>query len=268
MRIHENDKQFYLARFNSDPARKLLFSKVLDRFFLCGAHGENAFTHFYDPASCAAFMQALNTGDAHTGVCISAFGGASGCERQMLGFSTGTLNTADFPIDRLRMVYNLKFHTAPRHRDILGAVLGLGIDRSRVGDIVTRGDCADMFVCADIGNYICGQLKKAGQTPVNVTVSVEGENDAPAAPGMEKIITAASLRVDALAAAVFHLSRGQASSLVTAEKVFVNWALVIEPGKILREGDMLTVRGLGRAQVLSTEGKTKKERIRVLMRCF
>lgn len=249
-----------------NPAQKLLYSKVLDRLFICQSHRAIAFTDFLDPVSCASCIRLLGAPD---GITIRAFGGASDCERQMLGFAPEPEELPDdrFPIARLRVTHNSKFNKAPRHQDLMGSVLGLGIDRSRVGDIVILDGYADVFAQEDIAGYILTQLDSAGRTPVRVErVAL---NDGPEQKTTtEKTIIVASLRLDAVVAAAFRLSRSQAQAMIAAEKVMVNWQPAGESGKNICLNDMINLRGRGRVKIAGVEGKTKKDRICLKVTAF
>lgn len=249
-----------MSYFKNDPVQKLLFSKVLDRFFLCESQQICTFTDFYDPVSCEKFKEALPCKD----IIIRIFGGAPDCERRMLGFAPFADDLTDdvFPIQPLRILFNIKFHKPPRHQDLLGSILGLGIDRSRVGDILLFEDHANVFVHSEIAGYILTQLEKAGKTPVKVEPAPPLEEyDRPVLD--EKTVTVASLRLDAVISASFRVSRGEASALIEGEKVFVNWKPLTEPAKTVCENDMVTLRGQGRVRIAGIEGKTKKDRIRL-----
>ena len=154
----------------------------------------------------------------------------------------------------------------PRHQDYLGSLVGLGFDRGKLGDIfpmtVSGIDCADVFVYEDIAEYICGQLDRVGKVPV-VVRQVSGDEEVPVREEEQEMVNVASLRLDVVAAASFRLSRGQVSAYIGAEKVFVNWEVCVDRGKLVKSGDMLAVRGLGRVRVGEVLGVTKKDRLRL-----
>ena len=250
----------------SDPVLEPLFAKILDRFFLCKTRLKPAFTDFYDPAKWTTFLNIIQHKYKSENIQALTFGGTADCERRMLGFFpfTDTTLLTSFPIKRLRISHNTKFNKGPRHQDYLGSILGLGFDRGKIGDIflMPESGYADVFVYDDIAEYICGQLDKVGKVPVKVQESPE---DGPQLTHTEteSQINVASLRLDVIAAAIFRLSRGQISALIGAEKVFVNWTPCTDKGKQIKLGDMVTVRGHGRARIGEVLGNTKKGRLRV-----
>ena len=251
---------------NINPVFASDFAKVQDRFFLCKKRNSTTFTDFFDPARWTLFVNTLNRYNAD--VNIIAFGGDEDSERRMLGFFS--MDAPDsFPIQRLRIRHNTKFNKAPRHQDYLGSILGLGFDRGRIGDILIGQSSgidtgyAEVFVSDDIADYICGQLERVGKVPVMAEIVPEGAEGMVRSAGRETQINIASLRLDAVVAAIFRLSRGQVASLVSGEKVFINWVACTDKGRQVKPGDMVTVRGSGRAKIGEILGSTKKDRLRV-----
>ena len=248
-----------------DPVLIPLFAKVSDRFFLCASKGVPTFTDFYDPAKWTAFSDALQR--QRQEVQVRVFGGMEDCERRMLGFFPLEEREISFPIARLRIRHNSKFNKTPRHQDYLGSILGLGFDRGRIGDIFTdlQGEYGEVFVYEDIADYICDQLEKIGRVPVKVQRVDNAEENLIKPQEVEEQLNVASLRLDAVVAAFFRLSRGQVSALIRAEKVFVNWSTCVDGGKQVKPGDMVTLRGYGRVRVGEVIGATRKERLRLMV---
>jgi len=271
--ILANDWRFFVkGNFVIEPDLKPLFAKVLERFFLCSSRQTATFTDFYDPVKGDAFLKALGQSSQPSkssgkvnDVRILAFGGAEDCERRMIGFFPDFFDEEgedDFPIDCLQISYNKKFNQAPRHQDYLGSLLGLGIVRERIGDILLSDEgFANVFVVRELSGYICGQLEKVGRVSVKVEKVLLAQSAN--VEKQEKMINVASLRVDAVVSAIFKLSRGRASDLIAGEKVLVNWSIVKDGSKLIKPGDMLTLRGHGRAQIGEVAGTTKKDRLRL-----
>ena len=205
-------------------------------------------------------------------------GGYDLAERRMLGFDIALSETlhisksADYathlsvgrqaPIASIRCTYNAKFNTNPSHRDYLGRILGLGIDRGKIGDICIVPDGAIAFVHKDMAEYICINLKKAGRTPINVNINEKAPSFDRALESRQ--INIQSMRLDSIIGAAFKLSRGTAQELIDTEKVFVNWQIG-KKSQILKEGDNITLRGKGRIKIGEILGQTKKDRIRLVI---
>ena len=235
---------------------KLLFAKILDKY--ASAQKKHKFTHsdFLDPVRCTAFVQALER--INNGVCISAYGGYEGAERQIIAFDMQEISCGNFPIIPIAITYNERFSKAPTHRDYLGAVLGLGLDRSKIGDIRLGSEGAILYVSEDVAHFIVENLDQVGR--VSVKVKARQELDGLETTGVTRRVTVPSMRLDAVLGSAFNLSRGKASALIESEKVFVNW----KPAKktyTVAVGDAVTVRGVGRITINAQGGNTKKDRI-------
>ena len=189
------------------------------------------------------------------------FGGVAGCERVMarfgspeeLGYET------PYPIVCIRISpLQQKFADKLTHRDILGAVMNLGVERSCLGDIVLRDNVAYLFALERIAPYLCDSLTRVKHTSVSC-----GITDAPPEGELFRTepvsLNVSSLRADCVVAALYRLSRGNAEKLFEAQKVFLNGRLCAGSAQ-LKEGEIVSVRGLGRFVFNGTTGSTKKGR--------
>ena len=237
-----------------DPEDKLVFAKILDKLSLLQKNKKSTHTDFLDPISCAKFMQTLERG--RYDVFISTYGGFEDAERRIILFDVE--ETVEFPIVPIKVTYNQRFSKPPTHRDYLGAVLGLGISRSKVGDICLEEDGATMYVIEDIANYIIESLNQVGRVTVKASVG-SLETSVYAEPKVKRI-TVASMRLDGVLSSGFNISRGKASAFIESEKVFVNWKLG-KKNHIVAVGDTITLRGVGRIKINSQLGNSKKDRI-------
>lgn len=240
---------------------RLLFAKALDQALFAMKRRQPAFTDFMDRAKCARFQERMQ---GIRGLQIMLYGGMEDCERQKMGFSLAEemLTEEDFPIRVLKIRRkSKKFGQADlSHRDYLGSLLGLGIDRGKIGDILVEEASAVCFAAEEITPYICSVLEQVSKTAV-IAEETEDTDVLPKRQTEIKRITVASLRLDAVAGEVFHLSRGKVQTLISAEKAAVNWNTVTSTSYLLKEGDLISVRGFGRFRVGEIGGKTKKDRV-------
>lgn len=244
---------------------KIMTAKVLDQASLCLKNFETVFTEFYDPYKISQFLNFVkNENDLN----IKTFGGYEESERLMLAFSPNYIevNENEFPIAVLEICFNEKFSRKLTHRDFLGSILGLGIVRGKIGDIIIQNEKAVVFVNKDISEYICINLERVSNTKVTINnfdikqfVNSINSTD----EQKEYKITVASLRIDAMLSAAFNLSRSKASALILSEKVFVNWSVTCNTSKQVLSGDIITLRGIGRIKIIEVLGKTKKDRFLV-----
>ena len=151
------------------------------------------------------------------------------------------------------------------HRDYLGAILGLGIGRSLIGDILVRDRRAWFFCLRSAADLIVSSLTQVRRTTVTaeaVTADVP-ELQPRYAPVR---VNVASERLDAVISAFTNLSRGQTDKLFAAGKVFVNGRMITDRSGRLKEGDVFSVRGFGKAVYDGIVYETKKKRLQVSLR--
>ena len=188
------------------------------------------------------------------------YGGAADCERRMLGVGQEAPEPADFPIVCLRVNRRSAHYGEPlTHRAVLGTVMGTGIERELIGDIVLIEDAAYVFCISAMAGMLCAALTHVGRTDTDCEIT-----DPPAAALRTFTpvrVQAASPRVDAVAAHLYRLSRGDMLELIRQGKVQVDDAPVIKPDQLLKPGQVLSVRGHGRARYEGEDGVSKKGKL-------
>ena len=233
-------------------------AKVADQVYLCITGGDPVFTEFLDPVR-RQFIHTSLKQIEELGMTVVEEGGYPGAERKMMGFAMGEMNAGDFPISGIFLEYDNRYGT-PSHGDILGSVLGLGLDRSIVGDILMLTQGAVILVDSRMESFLVDNLFKVGRISVSARLlPVDSEffvldNRVP-----DRIICA-SLRLDSVLAVAFNLSRGEATSLVKTGKAYLNWQEENSPSRLVKPGDMVTLRRFGRIQIVDFAGKSKKDR--------
>ena len=152
------------------------------------------------------------------------------------------------------------------HRDLLGALMGLGIRRSLLGDIQLVEGTGYLFCLEDIAGFICDNLTQAGRTTLRCSLCPPPEQLALPPEPVE--VVAASPRLDALLAAVWRLSRNEARELLEKGLVFIDGRLADSGARVLREGELVSVRHRGRFRYEGALRETKKGRLRVCVRIY
>lgn len=194
------------------------------------------------------------------------FGGYELAERQIAVFRPeAPVFYADYPVKCLKITpLNAKFAEELNHRDYLGAVLNLGIDRACLGDILVEEDAAYLFCLERMADFIRDNLIRIRHTSVYVE-QVEAENFHYEPKYKEVSGTVASVRLDKLLALAFNASRSSLTGFIEGGKVFVNGKLVTSNGYEPKEGDLISVRGMGRFRFRETGGQSKKGREYVIL---
>ncbi len=173
--------------------------------------------------------------------------------------------TDDYRIAMFNVKYASKFMKL-EHKDILGSMMSLGIDRSKFGDIRVGDDEVQFTVADELKDYMVANLASIGKAKVTVEESKRPEDWIVATDTWtEEMHIVSSLRLDTVIAALATISRQKAASLIHGEKVKVNWAIRDQPSFELQESDMLSVRGSGRFKMMVIEGRTKKDKIRLVI---
>ncbi|HHW57651.1 MAG TPA: RNA-binding protein [Clostridia bacterium] len=166
----------------------------------------------------------------------------------------------DIPISALRIEEDF---SQLSHRDVLGSLLGLGIKRQKIGDIIVKEHKCDILLHKDVENYVLTNLFKVGKREVEVNSISLKDVMAPEIKYKDVFSTVASLRVDSITAAGFGISRTKASELIKSVVAQINWEYVENPSAEIKEGDIISLRGFGRIKLEEIRGKTKKGRISV-----
>lgn len=200
----------------------------------------------------------------HNDVKVEAFGGYETSERKRLFLSPSYFEPKqdDFEIMIAELRYPKKFADLS-HGKILGTLMGAGIKREMIGDIITDGEDWQFFADTSIMQFLLSSLTKIG----NITIQLEEvpytEILLPKDTWEERFEIVSSLRLDVVLASVFHISRQKSKELISSKKVKVNWNETERPDVVLDIHDVLSIRGYGRLRVEAIEGKTKKEKIRL-----
>jgi len=149
------------------------------------------------------------------------------------------------------------------HGDYLGALLGLGIKREKIGDLHVGEEGCHALIAEEIGDFLVGHMKQAHRVDVNVSILPLSELQAAKIELEEQVLSVASMRLDGIASDVFRLSRTKIVAPIKAGRCRVSWKPVEDPSHALRAGDVVSMKGFGRFKVLDVEGMTKSGRIRV-----
>lgn len=177
-------------------------------------------------------------------------------------------DTLEYPFQVLEISpLNKRFSEELSHRDYLGAVMNLGIERCKLGDIMVEGNRGILFVKEELSDYIRENLTRIRHTSVMVSLSPDFPEDYE--PKYEEIKgTVASIRLDTVLSLAFPLSRSKLTAYIEGAKVFVNGKLITSNGYRLKEGDMISVRKMGRILYGGILSETKKGRYLTVVRKY
>ncbi len=221
-------------------------------------------TSFLDPRQLELAETALRTNPAFS---YLVYGGYPAAERNVLNIfpaqHQGTLPALEAVL--------VRWHEKDviGHRDLLGAVMALGLRRDQIGDIVMLQDNeAAVIVSETKAEYILANLTQAGRVALSSEIVKPEKLPLPRDDGRIIKGTVASLRVDALLSLGFGISRSRVVLLIKSGLVRVNWRPISAPSDQLSEGDQVSLKGRGRILVESVEGETRKGRIRLKLKKY
>ncbi|ATY84740.1 RNA-binding protein [Kyrpidia spormannii] len=146
------------------------------------------------------------------------------------------------------------------HGDVLGSILGLGVRREKIGDISVVPGAAWCVTDREIASFLCVHWQRVGRYSVHPRVVSPGEFVPPRQSWRQERVTVASLRLDAVLHEALHWSRAKAAEWIKKGMVQVNWAVCQDGARPLAEGDVISVRGVGRLKILALEGESRRGR--------
>lgn len=237
------------------------YDRTMDRCRLAEKRFSPEHTVFYDPEVLQFLEKVLHKGCS---VPWELFGGLPDAEYRIVRFNAEGESPEDMPL-RVATVKPKQKEAAWSHRDVLGAVLGAGIKRDRIGDIILHPWGAQIICLKEAAAILEWQLDSISRDSVSVEIQALDALIPAETEETQITVFISAQRLDALVAAVWNLSRSDAQDLVRGEKVKVNYKTVASLAAQIQEGDLISVRGYGRFKLKEIQGATRKDRLRVLI---
>ncbi|MGN1306316.1 MAG: RNA-binding protein [Faecousia sp.] len=252
-----------IAAIAESEEERMLLVRVCDRLERAREREMPAATAFLSQREQALIRQLLPQ--------CAFFGGTEGAERAVAFYLPEYLTREayfdeDGPVACLRVRFYEE--NSLSHRDILGALMGLGIRRDAVGDICLHEKHCDIFILSELTRYLLDNLTSAGRQHVTCAQIALSQAEKTPQKLREVRVTVSSLRLDAVLAAAFHLSRGVAAEAVNAGRAAINSLTSCKPDRLLSEGDEVSLRGSGKFRILTLGGETKKGRLALTIGIF
>ena len=196
----------------------------------------------------------------------SLFGGYENADRCVAAFSNDEIYSYPIVCIKIKPLQQ-KFSDKLTHRDFLGALMNLGIERGMLGDIKIINNEGYLFCLDKISQYIVDNLSSIKHTSVKCKIIDDIPELFNQIPDEEEYIVS-SLRIDTVVSAVFKMSRNSASQLINQEKIFINSKTVYKDSVQLKEGDVVSVRGYGKFIYSQTVNETRKHKMVVAIRLY
>lgn len=252
----------YTKYVEMHPEYKEKISTFTDKIIRVKKTWEEVFTDFLTPDEQILLKRICQD----EGLYLGFMGGKGYYERAVAVISPNEY-TGDFPLDIVRIKGNFKFEKL-NHRDYLGAIISLGIRREKIGDINVFEDGAEIWLSQEISDYICYNLSKIKHTGIKSEIISYKESREKIQNFKEMSVNVPSMRLDCIAASVVNVSRGEAVSLIKSGYVKVNYNVENESSIKIMPGDLLSIKGYGRCQIVKIINTTKSQRLNIAIKKF
>ncbi len=234
-----------------------LIRRAEDLSARCARRGIVTSTQFLTPAECHMIEAWAKRG---TDCAVLLHGGYDGAERRVAFFLPDWMDGADFdPAEHICALEGVAAFGEPGHRDWLGAALALGIGREWLGDILVTENRAVRLCLPSVREHLLLSLDKVGRCGVKMRPLALSEIAAPEKAMEERVFSVQSARLDAVCAGAFRLSRAAAAQAIAAGLLSLNYAPCLKADAPVREGDILSLRGKGKAAVLDAGSRESKK---------
>lgn len=233
----------------------IFLNKMRDVSRLCDKYRTARFSGFLDGRE----QELLKS----SGILGTLFGGYEGAERRMLGVFPDWQETdfLKYPIDLIK--FTPKFESNLSHRQYLGTILSLGIERDKIGDILTEPNFSYVFLSSDISEFVKNNVKKVGRCGVLAEFADIKTSIIPKKKFEIISCIVASMRLDAVLSGILSRSRNDAKDLILAGRVSVNHFTTEKTDFPVKAGDLLSIRGFGRAEIFEIGTKTRSDKIHI-----
>ena len=260
------NKTELLTKLSADADERLVLARVMDKLELAGSRSIPTHTFFLTLAQqdAAARLIAACGHPAHL-----FWGGWAEAERRLCVFLPDWMEPEDFiggeetPITALTLTPSGGEKLT--HRDYLGSILGLGLTREKIGDLLVGEGLCQVLLLREVAHVLLTQLDQVGRARVRVTPCSLGALQPPEQKTKTIRDTVATLRLDAVAATGFSLSRSRMSALIASKKLTRIGRECDKSDHTVEEGDVLTCRGLGKCVLREVTGTSKKGRIMIVV---
>ncbi len=238
--------------------QEAFLSKIKDQLYSSKVRNKPFLTFFLTPVEVRILDQIIPKD-----MFVSYYGGYAQAQRQVAFVSPFEMTPA-FDVDILSASYDSRYKVLT-HRDLLGALMHLGIERNRIGDLIVDQDRIYIICKKNLSEFIQSNLFQIGRCHVSFSL----DNDAQIHYlGYEIInVGVASLRVDAIVSALKHCSRSQSATMINQGLIKVN-DVVLEQNCQLCNNDFVSIRGVGRFQFIEVSHTTKKDRLVLQVKKF
>lgn len=256
-----NDKEVLISRIADKKNQALDNSMITTTFFLSADERSDIMKSFKSTAEIKVFyFGGYDDAERTVAVFVPFFYNVNGITEYMAE------NSDDNPLSLLEIKKD-RFSKLS-HRDYLGAIMGLGIKREMIGDIITTDEGCYLFCINSIAKYICENLTKAGRGTLKIEIKTTDMLPSKNEKYDEAFLSLASLRLDGIVSSAFNISRNAACEAINKGIVFVNSSQIIKNDAALKPGDKVVLRGKGKIVIKEIIGINKKGRTHIIIKKY
>lgn len=253
------NKEYLLKSFTDDDVNEAI--KIYDNYKLAVEKDITVFSNSFSSPNIWSFFEENCQSNNFK---IVTYGVFEEAERRIIAFNNKY--EGDYPIEVLEIKNKSNFSKL-RHKDYLGAILSLGIERNKIGDVVVNEDRAYVPIMEEVSSYILNNLSYIGKSPVEISI-LYNLGDLPSIDFEEISINVKSLRLDSVVAKLVNVSRSKAIELLDSSKVLVNYVKSKDKSQELLKGTRLTIRGNGKYIVGDIIGETRSGKQRIIIKKY
>lgn len=243
----------FIEKYTCNSEEKILLRKINDLVRRSRKSYKVLYSHFLTPAE----QLLINKTEEFLGI-ISFDGGYSDAERKICRIQTAEYEQDDGVPYVLYLIRPTAANAEISHRDVLGAIMGLGVKREMIGDIMTQKESAMFFCDKDVAAYIEINLDKIGRYKIEIKKAEL--TDIPLPETKKLTINISSPRIDSICAGCFGISRTKAAEAIRKGLVSINWQVCDNISKELSGGEKISMRGRGKVRFVGITGTSKKGR--------
>lgn len=255
------DKESYIVHIK-DKEQIINMRQVLDKIEIVLKKHNNLSTDFLDPYARGLAKSILNL---FTEISYKELGGIHKAERKVISIYPSYLSHEELEIPIMALEIR-GISSKYSHRDFLGSLLSLGINRDKTGDIFIHENYAQIVVKNEISSFILMNLKKIGNANINIKKIQLKDLNLGKIKYKEVFVVIPSPRLDTLVGGAWNLSRNDSKKVIESGKVKVNWQPIERVFKDIKEGDLISAKGYGRFILDTVEGITRKGNIKVKLK--
>jgi RNA-binding protein YlmH len=252
-------KEVFIKNFTEDDAKEAI--KIYEKYKIAYEKDITIFTNSFCPPNMWKFFEKYYKSNDFL---VEVNGVFEEAERRMISFNN-TYNI-DYPINVLEIKNKSNFSNL-KHKDYLGSILSLGIERNKIGDIVVKEDRAYLPIIEEISDYVKSNLTNIGKSPVEINI-LNNLIDIPTVNFEEIVINVSSLRVDGVVAKIANVSRSKSIEIIDSGKVLIDYVRAKDKSQELLEGTRLTIRGNGKYIIGEIIGETRSGKHRIVIKKY